>query len=87
LKIRETFFIKTKRLCNPAEGNSWNRRKLGINQIVSENGLDADPSANYWIRVLYAQHGFPISIENTRADNFRGTIIYYFEVKQFGHLS
>jgi hypothetical protein len=76
--IRHCF--KSKRLCNPAEGNGWEKSNGNANVTISEDGLIAGNNTN-GTQHIYAEKGFPISVADCRADGFPGTICYYFEVK------
>jgi hypothetical protein len=58
----------------------------GIVGAVAPNGLGVDPTGLGLIRVLYAEQGFSISVAQCRgADNFLGTILYYYEVTIFSN--
>jgi hypothetical protein len=89
IRKNEESIFQTKRLCNP-EGNRWDAVKLemesGIVRAVAPNGLGVDPTGLGLIRVLYVEQGFPISIAQCRGEeNFRGTILYYYEVTIFSN--
>jgi hypothetical protein len=73
-------FLKTKRLCNPKEGNRWNPNGIHRDIAISATGtgINGKPGA---MKNIYAIHGFPISGPDFRADNFQGTILYYYELK------
>jgi hypothetical protein len=74
--------LKTKRLCNPEE-NRWSRSTTKAR--IAPNGLKA--SAKGYHQCVFAEKGFLISGADCRrqsADNFPGTILYYYEVRLMG---
>jgi hypothetical protein len=79
ISIYKIHNFKSKRICNP-ERNGF--LKIGGDVTISEDGLVAsmNTNTNGW-RNAYADKGFPISVVECRADDFPGTICYYFEVK------
>jgi hypothetical protein len=78
--------LQTKRLYiyNP-KPNYWNPSNkhvdiYGDGLCVSAISADYFRSKKFWH--VYAEKGFPISVEMCRQDGFPGTIVYYFEATQ-----
>jgi hypothetical protein len=71
--------LKGVRLGNP-RGNGWN--KSNTKAIISEDGLQANSSAEQEYQFVYAEKGFGIHWRYSRKVNFPGTILYYFEIPQ-----
>jgi hypothetical protein len=71
------YWIKTKRVRNPTR-NRWNgtttRAKVAADGLNVRN--EGEPIAN-----VLAEQPFPTSGPHCRADDFRGKILYYYEVK------
>jgi hypothetical protein len=75
-------FLQAKKLYNPWQ-NGWDQ-SISPAVTISADGLTAlNVGENSQGYVILAVHGFPAeSPKDCRLDNFPGTIIYYFEVKQ-----
>jgi hypothetical protein len=65
-----------KQLGNPT-GNGW--KEPNPNAIISLDGLKLE---NKKLLHVFAEQGFDIVRDSREKDNFTGTIVYYFEVKQ-----
>jgi hypothetical protein len=74
--------LKTKRVQNPLK-NRWRNDGTSAGVIkISLDGLKAVSNSSADERqYVYAEQGFPISVQHCRSDHFPGTILYYFEVK------
>jgi hypothetical protein len=73
------FTYQTKKLFNPSE-NGWGKSIMPTR--ISPDGLTVTNIINTK-NYVFAMHAFPAnSSKDCRLDNFPGTIIYYFEVKQ-----
>jgi hypothetical protein len=71
--------FQSKRFGNSV-GNGWSRSNPEI--TISNCGLNASRNPNgFLFQNVYAEKGFPISGQNSREDNFPGTILYYYEIK------
>jgi hypothetical protein len=81
-KFHLQIFYQAKKLFNP-EQNGWNQYTTRAR--ISRDGLTviAINAATHTRHNAFAVHAFPAATPNDcRLDNFPGTIIYYFEVKQ-----
>jgi hypothetical protein len=75
---RNPFFQK--QLGNP-KGNRFHESNRNVK--ISQDGLKVENIKDTRPRPhVYAEQGFDISGDSRKEDNFTGTIIYYFEVKQ-----
>jgi hypothetical protein len=72
---------QARKLFNPVQ-NGWDQSTTPV--TISADGLTAlNVAENSEGYVVTAVHAFPVdSAKHCRLDNFPGTIIYYFEVKQ-----
>jgi hypothetical protein len=76
IKLENGIVLFQKELGNP-KGNGW--KEPNPNVTISRDGLKLENTQETHV---YAKQGFNISGDSREKDNFTGTIIYYFEVKQ-----
>jgi hypothetical protein len=84
--IKFHFIYQTIKLFNPEQNGWWQSTNRAVR--ISPDGLTVTSSlnaTNLQKHHIFAMHGFPAFSPNhcrLELDNFPGTIIYYFEVKQ-----